>query len=433
MAREMKDSGVEWIGQVPNTWKVIKAKRVFIQRSEKGNNVCEQLLSPTQKYGVIPQSLYEQLTSNKAVKLKADTDFSKLKTIHKNDYCISLRSFQGGFEYSLYEGVVSPAYQVFYASQDINHIYYKYLFKSIPFIKKMNSYTLSLRDGKNISFENFANSLIPLPPLTEQQKIADFLDEKVKEIDNAIEKTKETIELYKKYKQAIITEAVTKGLDPNVEMKDSGVEWIGKIPVGWQVKRAKNVVTEFAKGAGITKEDVDINGDISCVRYGEIYTKYDIDFVQAFSRTNLFQINTPKYIEKGDILFSGTGELVEEIGKNIVYLGNEPCIAGGDIIIAKHKCNASFLNYAFNSSYSQMQKSSGKSKLKVVHISASDIGNILLAIPPACEQEAIANYLNQKIDLIDFINKSLNELVPMFENYKKSLIYEYVTGKKEVK
>ena len=410
-------------------WKKGKVKNAFVRKNKKANEEDPVVLSLARS-GVKIRDITTgegQLAEN----------YSKYNPVEPGDLLLNPMDLYSGANCSLsnVSGVISPAYINLRAKKNILPKFYDYYFKvqywSMAFFA--NGKGVSFDNRWTLNVETLMNYPIPLPPFSEQQKIADFLDEKVKEIDNAIEKTKETIELYKKYKQAIITEAVTKGLDPNVEMKDSGVEWIGKIPVDWQVKRAKNVVTEFAKGAGITKEDVDINGDISCVRYGEIYTKYDIDFVQTFSRTNLSRINTPKYIEKGDILFSGTGELVEEIGKNIVYLGNEPCIAGGDIIIAKHKCNASFLNYAFKSSYSQMQKSSGKSKLKVVHISASDIGNILLAIPPACEQEAIANYLNQKIDLIDFINKSLNELVPMFENYKKSLIYEYATGKKEVK
>lgn len=430
MAREMKDSGIEWIGQIPERWDLIRLENCMTQINEKNTKLkMHNILSLSKKNGVTP---YED-RGNQGNKSKED--LSEYKLAYKNTIIAnSMNILIGSVGISYYDGCVSPVYYVFKNNTNANLKFLNYIMQTTEFQKQLRRYANGILEIRlRVSYEDLVKQKIPLPPLSEQQKIADFLDEKVKEIDNAIEKTKETIELYKKYKQAIITEAVTKGLDPNVEMKDSGVEWIGKIPVDWQVKRAKNVVTEFAKGAGITKEDVDINGDISCVRYGEIYTKYDIDFVQTFSRTSLSQINTPKYIEKGDILFSGTGELVEEIGKNIVYLGNEPCIAGGDIIIAKHKCNASFLNYAFKSSYSQMQKSSGKSKLKVVHISASDIGNILLAIPPACEQEAIANYLNQKIDLINFINKSLNELVPMFENYKKSLIYEYVTGKKEVK
>ena len=129
----MKDSKV-WYGQIPSEWKELKGKYVFKQRNDRGNNVCLQLLSPTQKYGVIPQDKYEELTGMNAVKLNDSTNYALLKTIHKGDYCISLRSFQGGFEYSEYEGVVSPAYQVFYPIITIADGYYKYLFKEKGFI-----------------------------------------------------------------------------------------------------------------------------------------------------------------------------------------------------------------------------------------------------------------------------------------------------------
>ena len=125
---------------IPEDWSLIRGKYLFAQKSERGNDICLQLLSPTQKYGVIPQSLYEELTGMNAVKLKENVDLESLKTIHKGGFCISLRSFQGGFEYSEYEGVVSPAYQVFYPTKRIESRYYKYLFKEIGFIEKMNSY-----------------------------------------------------------------------------------------------------------------------------------------------------------------------------------------------------------------------------------------------------------------------------------------------------
>ena len=239
MPRQMKDSGVEWIGEIPDYWELKRGKFIFRQRSEKGNNVELQLLSPTQKYGVIPQSLYEELSGMKAVKLDENTDYSQLKTLHKGDYCISLRSFQGGFEYSEYEGVVSPAYQVFYPITDICDAYYKYIFKDSSFIEKMNSYTLSLRDGKNIAFSDFADSILPFPPLASQIQIADFLDSKCAYIDSVIEKTKASIEEYKKLKQAIITEAVTKGVRGERPMKDSGIEWIGQIPQEWEIGYVK--------------------------------------------------------------------------------------------------------------------------------------------------------------------------------------------------
>lgn len=204
----MKDSKV-WYSQIPSEWKELKGKYVFKQRNDRGNNVCLQLLSPTQKYGVIPQDKYEELTGMNAVKLNDSTNYALLKTIHKGDYCISLRSFQGGFEYSAYEGVVSPAYQVFYPIITIADGYYKYLFKEKGFIDVMNSYTMSLRDGKNIAFDDFGDTFIPVPPLDEQQEIADYLDNKCAEIEQIIADKKSQIETLDGYKKSLIYEYVT--------------------------------------------------------------------------------------------------------------------------------------------------------------------------------------------------------------------------------
>ena len=206
---EMRDSGVEWIGDIPEHWETKRGKYMFTQRNTRGNNIELQLLSPTQKFGVIPQSLYEELSGFTAVKLNEKTDFTSLKTIHKGDYCISLRSFQGGFEYSQYEGVVSPAYQVFYPTVTIARDYYKFLFKTQVFIDEMNSYTMSLRDGKNIAYEDFANTYIPIPPVEEQQQIADHLDEKCTEIDAVISEKKQQIKTIEEYKKSLIFEYVT--------------------------------------------------------------------------------------------------------------------------------------------------------------------------------------------------------------------------------
>lgn len=203
-----KDSKV-WYGQIPSEWKELNGKYVFKQRNDRGNNVCLQLLSPTQKYGVIPQDKYEELTGMNAVKLNDSTNYALLKTIHKGDYCISLRSFQGGFEYSEYEGVVSPAYQVFYPIITIADGYYKYLFKEKGFIDVMNSYTMSLRDGKNIAFDDFGDTFIPVPPLGEQQEIADYLDNKCAEIERIIADKKTQIETLDGYKKSLIYEYVT--------------------------------------------------------------------------------------------------------------------------------------------------------------------------------------------------------------------------------
>lgn len=207
--KEKKDSGIAWIGSIPDDWTLIKGKYLFAQKSERGNNICLQLLTPSQKYGVIPQSLYEELTGMTAVKLKEDVNLASLKTIHKGGFCISLRSFQGGFEYSEYEGVVSPAYQIFYPLIKIEARYFKYLFKERGFIEKMNSYTMSLRDGKNIAFEDFANTIIPVPPISEQENISNFLDKKCGIIDALIADIQKQIDYLSNYQKSIIFEFVT--------------------------------------------------------------------------------------------------------------------------------------------------------------------------------------------------------------------------------
>ena len=144
-----------------------------------------------------------------AVKLNDSTDLQALKNIHKGDYCISLRSFQGGFEYSEYEGVVSPAYQVFFPIVKVADGYYRYLFKERSFIEKINSYTMTLRDGKNIAFSDFGNTYIPYPPVEEQEAIASYLDEKCAGIDSVIADKRNQLEVIERYKKSLIFEYVT--------------------------------------------------------------------------------------------------------------------------------------------------------------------------------------------------------------------------------
>lgn len=213
----------------------------------------------------------------------------------------------------------------------------------------------------------------------------------------------------------------------NCEMKASGVEWIGPMPSHWSAKRLKYVARSLAKGNGITKDETFVDGDTPCIRYGEIYTRYNQSFTECVTRTNKDIISSPRYFSHGDILFTCTGELVEEIGKSVAYLGSEECMAGGDIIVLKHTQNASFLNYALNCNYAQAQKSCDKAKLKVVHISAFDIGNIILAFPPLSEQTAIAAYLDEKCATIDAIVTEAKATIDEYKAWKASVIFETVT------
>lgn len=211
------------------------------------------------------------------------------------------------------------------------------------------------------------------------------------------------------------------------EYKDSGIEWIGQIPKEWEVKKVKYVSDSINKGNGITKEEVFADGDTPCVRYGEIYSKYNISFDHCFSATRKEIQKSPRYFNKGDILFAGTGELVEEIGKNIVYLGEEPCLAGGDIIVLSHHQSPSFLNYALNCHSSQAQKSRNKVKLKVVHISASEIGDILIVLPSLSIQQKIADYLDKVCGEVDEMVALQETMIKELKAYKQSVITEAVT------
>lgn len=438
--REMKESGIDWIGKIPQKWDTKRLKKVLAERNEKNDPIkSENLLSLSIERGVFP---YSEKTGGGN---KAKDNFKDYKLAYQNDIVLnSMNVVVGAVGLSKYFGCVSPVYYTLYSrNKEYNINYYSYLFQSTTFQKSLwglgNGIVVKESDnGKlntirmRIPMEKLNNVILPVPPKEEQEEIEKFLNYRIDEIDNVIEKTKKTIEDYKKYKQSITTEAVTKGLNKNVKMKESGIECVGKIPEHWRILRTKFVAKTFLKGSGITKEDVFNDGNIQCVRYGEIYSKYDNYFNKCFSLTNIEKVGKPVYISLGDILFAGTGELVEEIGKNILYEGSKQCLAGGDIIIMKHEQNARFLNYALNSISSQEQKSKGKAKLKVVHISASDIGNILIAIPPKEEQREIANYLDKVYIQINKIIENKQKIVKELEQYKKSLIHEYATGKKEV-
>ena len=206
---EFISCNAKWLPVIPKNWSVKRGKYCFSIRNTKGNNITLELLSPTQKYGVIPQRLYEEYSTQVTVKINERTNLRSFKTIHPGDFCISLRSFEGGFEYSTYEGVVSPAYTVFYPTIKCDRRYYKFLFKISQFIAEMNSYSLSLRDGKPISFDDFGNTYIPIPPLEEQQAIADYLDKKCAKIDGVIADKKEQLGVLENYKKSVIYEYVT--------------------------------------------------------------------------------------------------------------------------------------------------------------------------------------------------------------------------------
>lgn len=429
----MENSEKLWTGEVPNNWKFYKGKYIFGERSERGNSVNLQLLSPTQKFGVIPQSMYDELTSMKSVKVKEDTDLSTFKTIHKGDFCISLRSFQGGFEYSEYEGVLSPAYHVLYPKMDICAGYYKYLFKEQRFIGEMNSYCQSLRDGKNISYFDFGRTLIPFPPLSEQQAIADYLDETCSKIDEIIAEAKASIDEYKELKQSVIFEAVTKGLDKNVEMKDSGYDFIGNIPSKWEMCKVRHL--------GTAQNGISIGGDAfgsghPFVSYGDVYKNYSLPkTVDKLVQSS--EEDRKRYsVEKGDWFFTRTSETIEEVGFSCVCEETIPDAVFAGFLIRVRPFNnriyTGFAKYYFRSNHLRTFFVKEMNLVTRASLAQGLLKDAPVVVPPYDEQIEIANYLENKCEIIDGVIKDKESTINDLEAYKKSLIYEVVTGKRRV-
>ena len=422
-----KNTDIAWLNKIPSHWTEIPNRCFLTELKNKvGKNSSKYTLLSLTKNGVIIRDLSE-------MKGKFPAEFDSYKIVNKGNLILCLFDIEETprtVGLSKFKGMITGAYNVL-KIENVNPQFITYFYIALDNTKELRSLYRGLR--KTIKIGKFLSIKTPIPPIDEQDKIVSFIEYKEKQINKLIKKQKKLIKLLKEQKSVIINEAVTKGIDKTAQMKDSGIKWLTQIPQHWEIKRTKFVAKSFAKGNGITKDDVILNGNIRCIRYGEIYSKYDVQVLNCVSSTNIDIINSPRYISNGDILFAGTGELVEEIGKNVVYMGSEPCLAGGDIIIMKHKQDALFINYALNSKYAQAQKSFGKVKLKVVHISAGNIGNIRIALPPIEEQKKIAEYLNEKCSKINEIILQKERIITKLIEYKTSLISNAVTGQIDVR
>ncbi|MDD7170755.1 MAG: restriction endonuclease subunit S [Faecalibacterium sp.] len=423
MARKMKDSGIEWIGEIPEGWEVIKAKYLFSPRNEKGNSTLV-LLSPTQKYGVIPQSQLEGV-----VQVKENTDLQSFKTIHYGDFVISLRSFQGGFEFSNYEGVCSPAYQVFHATKDLSNDFFRYLFKSDGFISKINSLTVGIREGKNIQYWDFSNMLLALPPKKVQIRSAQYLNAKCIEIDTMLSKTRSSIEEYKKLKQAVITQAVTKGVRGEREMKDSGVEWIGEIPEEWNKCKLKNISIDIGDGLHGTPK-FDDSGEVYFINGNNFSSEYVEPKFDTKKLCLEESLNYPKpELTEQTIMISLNGSY----GKVCLYR-YFPMLLGksAGYITLLPSINRRYVRYYLSSTPAQIIMTLSLNGTTIPNLSLNTLYNFPTILPPASEQAEIADYLDAKCAEIDKLIAKKEQLVKELESYKKSLIYEVVTGKREV-
>ncbi|MCQ2241237.1 restriction endonuclease subunit S, partial [Treponema sp.] len=427
---KMKDSGVEWIGEIPEGWEILRAKNIFRQRNTKGNTV-EIHLAATQDNGMYPQHLLDGV-----VKVKEETNLQEFRTVHKNDFVISLRSFQGGFEKSDYEGVCSPAYQVFYNTSEIDHNYFKKLFKSDGFIAKMNSLTVGIREGKNIQYCDFANSLIPLPPKETQQKIATYLDGKCSQIEQTIQNQQQVIEKLKAYKQSLITEAVTgkvkiqngKVAGKYEQYKDSGVEWIGEIPSGWNTSKI-GMFCYVTKLAGFEFTDIMMdkiveNEAVPIVRAQNVRMfKFNKEIINECIDEETSQTLNRCCLDKKSLLITFIGAGIGDvcIFNEAIRYHLAPNVAkieirkfSNDILIEE------FLMYYIGSEPGKREIANISKASAQPSLSMETIRKIKLCIPPKEEQKSIAEYLDKTCATIDSAIEQKQKLIEKLTEYKKS-------------
>lgn len=292
--------------------------------------------------------------------------------------------------------------------KNISPSYLKYAFRSVSFRKQIKKAVRGVTRFY-VSKPDFMKLLIPLPPLSIQSEIVHILDSftlLTAELTAELTARQKQYAFYRDYLLDFSNEDVTKKI-PDIDC--SNVEY----------KRLGDIATAIYRGAGIKRDEVTEMG-IPCVRYGEIYTTYNVTFNNCVSHTDEDKIQNKKYFEHGDVLFAITGESVEEIAKSCVYLGHDKCLAGGDIVVLKHNQNPKYMAYVLSTTNAQSQKSKGKVKSKVVHSSVPAISDIIIPIPPLAEQEKIANMIERFDRLCNDIS---NGLPAEIEARKKQ--YEY--------
>lgn len=434
MAREMKKSGVDWIGDIPAEWKIGRTKNCYTNRKQIAGDEADnyERLALTLN-GVIKRSKED------ATGLQPEA-FNGYQVLKQNQLVFKLIDLENvatsRVGYSPYTGIVSPAYIVLNPNKENESRYGEYFFLSMWQREVFNHMG---DDGVRSSLNS--SDLLNIPyliiPDEEKNAIVGILDQICANINTVVEKTKATIEEYKKLKQSVITEAVTKGIRGDRDMKDSGVEWIGNIPAEWELVRLK-VLFGFGKGLPITKENL-IEAGSSVISYGQIHSKtntgIDIkpDLIRYVSEDYLTS-NPQSLVNFGDFIFADTSEDLEGCGNNIYVDSDRQLFAGYHTITlcSLKKTDNSYLAYLFKTDCWRSQIRSKVSGVKLFSISKKILSETTVLLPKEQEQKEIVTYLNSKCAEIDKLIADKTHLLEEMEIYKKSVIFEYVTGKKEI-
>lgn len=401
MNREIKDSGIKWVGKVPGNWKIHRFKNILQNRNLKNKpKVTDTILSLTKDRGVIPYSEKGDIGN------RSKEDITKYNLAFPEDIVMnSMNVIIGSVNISKYTGAVSPVYYVFYPKNKNTDIYfYNMLFQTREFQNSLKGIGNGILEHRmRIPLNKLNNIRLPLPEYKEQLKIVDFLDKAIINVNNIITQTYQSIEELKKYKQSLIIEAVTKGLDSTVEMKDSGVEWIGAIPSRWGLNQIKTVA-KVMNGKEIEN---------------------DGGHIPVFGSGGVFKYTDTKLYDRESVLFGRK----DTIGKPLIV--NQPFWTVDTMFYTHIFENRAFPKWLYYILIS-LPWDVYSTQTAIPSIVGSEIESIRIPVPAIEEQQQIVEYLDDKVTTIDRLIEDKTKVIEELENYKKSLIYEYVTGKKEV-
>ncbi|EDP6837024.1 restriction endonuclease subunit S [Campylobacter lari] len=398
--KNFKDSGIEWLGEIPQHWEIKPLKAVFNQRNEQNTNLkLHTILSLIKDIGVVP---YEE-KGNIGNKSKEDLQSYKIARI--NDLVLNkMNAVIGSLGVSAYNGLVSPIYLVFYInSPKYLMSYYSYLFQIKNVQKFLKIYAYGIMEiRESIDYLDFKKMSLPVPSLKEQEQIANFLDEKCEKIKNFIEKKEKLINLLKEQKQALINETITKGLDKNVNFKDSGIEYLGEIPQHWEIRKLKYLATIYngKDQSYITSDDgifpIYGSGGIIGKTHQFLYDKQSV----LLGRKGT--IDKPLFVEIPfwtiDTMFY-TKISCSTYPKYFYYL----CLT------------IDFKTYISGSAIPSMTQ--------------SDLIEIIFPFAPLKEQEQIANFLDEKCGKIDLLIEKTEKQIKLIKEYKTTLINQAVCGR----
>lgn len=432
----MKQSGIEWIGEIPEDWEVYRNKNAFICNKEivGKNSNSTQLLSLTtggikckdinNAEGKLPESFdtYQYVKKNDVVMCLFDLDMSAV--------------FSG---ISQYDGMISPAYKVLSCQDRANPLFVHYWFSYIFDGRKFNHYAKNIR--YTLNYDEFATLPILLPPKETQQRIASYLDKKCSKIEETIQNQQQVIEKLKAYKQSLITEAVTgkvkiengKICGVYESYKDSGVEYLGKIPLDWNIKRLRYI---GKCQNGISKGGEFFGSGFPFVSYGDVYNNLVLPETVSGLIESTHEEQENYSVKAGDIFFTRTSETIEEVGFTSVCLKTiENATFAGFVIRVRpftDELIPDYSKYYFSSDAHRRFFVKEMNLVTRASLSQDLLKRLPVLIPSKEEQKEIANYLDKKCTAIDTAIEQKQNLIEKLTEYKKSLIYECVTGKKEI-